>query len=206
MRQMIGWRDYVWHLYWYARRGLPAPQRPGRPRPPAGLVRRARPATRVEARASLHALRGGPRGRLGAPHPAADGARQLRAAARLRPGRAHRLVPPRFVDGYDWVMVPNVVGMSQHADGGFMATKPYAGGGAYINRMSDYCGGCVYDPKVRVGDHACPFTAGYWAFLHRTRPRLAGNPRMRAAPGRSRPAGRPGGGDRAGAARGTAAP
>ena len=49
-----------------------------------------------------------------------------------------------FIDGYDWVMVPNVVGMSQYADGGQITTKPYAGGGAYINRMSDYCGGCVY--------------------------------------------------------------
>ena len=57
-----------------------------------------------------------------------------------------------FIDGYDWVMVPNVVGMSQYADGGQITTKPYAGGGAYIDRMSDYCGGCAYRPSVRVGD------------------------------------------------------
>ena len=84
-----------------------------------------------------------------------------------------------FVDGYDWVMLPNVTGMSQHGDGGLMATKPYAAGGAYLNRMSDYCGGCVYDPKVRVGETACPFTAGYWAFLDRNAEALADNPRMR---------------------------
>ena len=84
-----------------------------------------------------------------------------------------------FVDGYDWVMVPNVVGMSQHADGGVMATKPYASGGAYINRMSDYCGGCAYDPKRRVGDRACPYTAGYWTFLASNAERLDGNHRMR---------------------------
>jgi deoxyribodipyrimidine photolyase-related protein len=84
-----------------------------------------------------------------------------------------------FVDGYDWVMLPNVTGMSQHADGGVMATKPYASGGAYIDRMSDYCGGCAFDPKVRVGPTACPYTAGYWSFLHRNRERLAGNRRMR---------------------------
>ena len=83
-----------------------------------------------------------------------------------------------FVDGYDWVMLPNVVGMSQWADGGAMATKPYASGGAYIDRMSDHCGRCPYDPKVRVGEDACPFTAGYWAFLERNRDRFRGNHRM----------------------------
>jgi deoxyribodipyrimidine photolyase-related protein len=86
-----------------------------------------------------------------------------------------------FVDGYDWVMVPNVVGMSQYADGGLITTKPYAGGGAYIDRMSDYCGGCAYRPTVRVGDQACPFTAGYWWFLNRHRAEFAGNHRMAQA-------------------------
>jgi deoxyribodipyrimidine photolyase-related protein len=75
-------------------------------------------------------------------------------------------------------MLPNVVGMSQHADGGLMATKPYASGGAYINRMSDYCSGCAFDPKKRLGDDACPYTAGYWWFLSRNEQRLAGNFRM----------------------------
>jgi deoxyribodipyrimidine photolyase-related protein len=84
-----------------------------------------------------------------------------------------------FVDGFPWVMPVNVIGMSQHADGGRMATKPYAAGGAYINRMSDYCGGCRYDPTVRVGESACPFTAGYWAFLDRHADLLQRNPRMR---------------------------
>jgi deoxyribodipyrimidine photolyase-related protein len=83
-----------------------------------------------------------------------------------------------FVDGYDWVMTANVVGMSQYADGGAMTTKPYTSGGAYVNRMSDYCGGCRYRPTVRVGEQACPFTAGYWAHLDRTADRLKGNPRM----------------------------
>jgi deoxyribodipyrimidine photolyase-related protein len=84
-----------------------------------------------------------------------------------------------FIDGYDWVMLANVVGMSQHADGGLMATKPYTSGGAYIDRMSDYCGGCPFDPKVRLGPTACPYTAGYWAFLARNEQRLARNGRMR---------------------------
>ena len=75
-------------------------------------------------------------------------------------------------------MVPNVVGMSQHADGGVLATKPYTSGGAYINTMSDHCGDCRFDPKKRVGEDACPFTAGYWRFLHRHREQFAANPRM----------------------------
>jgi deoxyribodipyrimidine photolyase-related protein len=68
--------------------------------------------------------------------------------------------------------------MSQHADGGLMATKPYVSGGAYINRMSDYCGDCAYRPTVRLGEQACPFTAGYWAFVDRHAGRFAANPRM----------------------------
>jgi deoxyribodipyrimidine photolyase-related protein len=68
--------------------------------------------------------------------------------------------------------------MAMHADGGRMATKPYAGGGAYINRMSDHCRGCRYDPRKRVGDDACPFTTLYWDFLDRHRERFAGNRRM----------------------------
>jgi deoxyribodipyrimidine photolyase-related protein len=75
-------------------------------------------------------------------------------------------------------MVGNVVGMSQHADGGLIATKPYAAGCAYIDRMSDYCGGYRYHPRHRVGVDACPFTGGYWAFLSRNLARLAGNRRM----------------------------
>ncbi len=86
-----------------------------------------------------------------------------------------------FVDGFRWVMPTNVIGMSQHADGGMLATKPYASGGAYINRMSDHCGDCAYDPKKRLGDDACPFTAGYWDFVHRHRDRLARNNRTRRA-------------------------
>jgi deoxyribodipyrimidine photolyase-related protein len=78
-------------------------------------------------------------------------------------------------------MLPNVVGMSQYADGGRMTTKPYTSGGAYVHRMSDLCGPCAYRPTERVGDRACPFTAGYWAFLHRHRARLEGNPRMTQA-------------------------
>jgi deoxyribodipyrimidine photolyase-related protein len=83
-----------------------------------------------------------------------------------------------FVDGADWVMAPNVIGMALFADGGMMATKPYASGGAYINKMSDACKGCRFDPKRRVGPDACPYTTLYWDFLARNVDTLASNHRM----------------------------
>ncbi len=83
-----------------------------------------------------------------------------------------------YADAYEWVELPNVIGMSQHADGGRMATKPYAGGGAYIDRMSDHCARCRYDVKKKTGEGACPFNALYWDFLARHERRFARNRRM----------------------------
>jgi deoxyribodipyrimidine photolyase-related protein len=84
-------------------------------------------------------------------------------------------------------MPANVIGMSQHADGGKMATKPYSSGGAYIDRMSDHCRGCAFDPKKRLGDDACPYTAGYWQWVHRHQGLLAENNRTaRAVAGMNR--------------------
>jgi deoxyribodipyrimidine photolyase-related protein len=83
-----------------------------------------------------------------------------------------------YADAYEWVELPNVHGMVMFADGGLLASKPYAASGAYIDRMSDYCGPCRYDPKVKLGPDACPFNYLYWNFLIENRAKLARNPRM----------------------------
>ncbi|MBU3692817.1 MAG: deoxyribodipyrimidine photolyase [Candidatus Nanopelagicaceae bacterium] len=83
-----------------------------------------------------------------------------------------------FIDATDWVMVPNVIGMGVHADGGTMMTKPYAAGGSYISRMTNFCKGCYFDPKKRVGEDACPFTTLYWDFLDRNRESFSRNHRI----------------------------
>ncbi|MCX5949301.1 MAG: cryptochrome/photolyase family protein [Cyanobacteria bacterium] len=83
-----------------------------------------------------------------------------------------------FIDGFDWVMQTNVLGMGLFADGGLLASKPYAASGNYIRRMSNYCRGCRYDVKARTGPNACPYNALYWDFLDRHQELLASNPRM----------------------------
>ncbi|MFN8075145.1 MAG: cryptochrome/photolyase family protein [Kineosporiaceae bacterium] len=181
VRQVLGWREYVWHLYWHAGPDYRHANELGARQPlPAwfaeldagGEVRMACLSDvlrRVREEGWTHHI----------PRLMVLGNWCLQRG--YDPAAVTAWFRENFVDGYDWVMVPNVVGMSQHADGGWMATKPYAAGGAYVDRMSDYCGGCRYDPKVRVGERACPFTAGYWAFLERHRERFAGNHRMSRA-------------------------
>ena len=83
-----------------------------------------------------------------------------------------------YVDAYDWVVEPNVLGMATFADGGLTATKPYVSGAAYINRMSDFCGKCALDPRKATGAGSCPFTALYWSFLERNEQKLAPLNRM----------------------------
>jgi (6-4)DNA photolyase len=178
IRQVLGWREYVWHTYWHFgpdyRRHNALDADGGLPRWFAELD-----ADAVEARClstvlaqvrdsgwTHHIPRLMVLGNYGL---------QRGWSPQALTDWFHRC----FVDGYEWVMLPNVLGMSQHADGGLMATKPYAAGGAYINRMSDLCGACRYKPERRLGPDACPYTAGYWGFLHRNRTTLAGNHRMR---------------------------
>ncbi len=83
-----------------------------------------------------------------------------------------------YADAYEWVEMPNTRGMATFADGGIVGSKPYAASGAYIDRMSDYCGGCRYDVKAKAGEGACPFNRLYWGFLERNRARLRDNVRL----------------------------
>lgn len=174
IRQVIGWREYVWGLYWLwpehveanvfdHRRQLP-PAFTGDA--PTDMRCLAETLDGLEERAWVHHI------------PRLMVLSNLSNLYGIHPRRVMDWMTNRYIDAADWVMVPNVMGMGLWADGGRMATKPYISGGAYIDRMSDYCGGCAYDPKKRVGDDACPFTTLYWDFLARHRERLAGNSRM----------------------------
>jgi deoxyribodipyrimidine photolyase-related protein len=83
-----------------------------------------------------------------------------------------------YADAFEWVELPNVTGMILYADGGYLASKPYAAGGAYINRMSNYCKSCHYNVKEKTGSQACPFNYLYWNFLDKHQDKLSKNQRL----------------------------
>lgn len=98
--------------------------------------------------------------------------------AGIDPKEVHEWYLSVYIDAFEWVEAPNTVGMSQFADGGVIASKPYISSGNYIHKMSDYCEGCAYSVTKKTGDGACPFNLLYWAFLDRHRERFSQNPRM----------------------------
>jgi deoxyribodipyrimidine photolyase-related protein len=97
--------------------------------------------------------------------------------AGIDPKQSHDWFLEMYIDAHEWVMAANVLGMALHADGGFMATKPYAASAAYISKMSNYCTGCHFDPKKKNGPGACPYNLLYWDFYDRHAQRFASNPR-----------------------------
>jgi len=98
--------------------------------------------------------------------------------AGLEPQALHQWYLGIYIDAVEWVELPNTLGMSQRADGGVIATKPYVSSAAYIKRMGDYCQGCAYDPGEKIGERACPFNALYWDFFDRHAPVFEGNQRL----------------------------
>ena len=175
IRQVIGWREYVHCLYWLWMPGYTEKNE-------LGAVRPVPPALTTPGATRMNCVAGC----MGDVHERGWAHHiqrlmvigNLALLAGVEPRAMTDWMWESFVDGAEWVMVPNVIGMSLHADGGMMASKPYAGGGAYIDRMSDYCKGCAYDRKKRTGDDACPFTTLYWDFLLRHADRFVRNPRM----------------------------
>ena len=96
----------------------------------------------------------------------------------INPEQVHEWYLEVYADAFEWVEAPNTIGMSQFADGGIIASKPYVSSGAYINRMSNYCKSCHYAVKDKTGETACPFNVLYWDFLIRHEDRFLNNPRM----------------------------
>lgn len=174
LRQIIGWREYVWGVYWLWGADYATVNELDATRPLPPVYTGAPTEMRCVDR-TLESL---------SDHGWTHHIQRLMILGNLsllsgvQPSDLVEWMTVGFVDGAEWVMLPNVLGMALHADGGRMATKPYAAGGAYIDRMSDYCRPCRYDRKQRTGPDACPFTTLYWDFVARHADRLARNPRM----------------------------
>jgi deoxyribodipyrimidine photolyase-related protein len=175
IRQIIGWREYVNGMYWFlgpdyrdnnqlnaTRKLLPLFSDPTRTQ--MNCIKET--VTDIQSRAWVHHI---PRLML---------LSNLALVTGTNPQAFLDWMREVFIDASEWVMVPNVIGMGVHADGGQLMTKPYAAGGAYISRMSNYCKPCAYNPKLRTGETACPFTTLYWDFLDRHKNTFAKNHRM----------------------------
>jgi deoxyribodipyrimidine photolyase-related protein len=174
IRQILGWREYVRGLYWlhmpdYAELNYFAADRPLPDMYWTGkthmiCMREAIDHTRVHAY-SHHIQRLMITGNFA-------------LLAGLLPKAVCDWYLLVYADAFEWVELPNTAGMALFADGGIMASKPYAASGKYINRMSNYCHGCRYDPNGMTEDNACPFNALYWDFLDRNAQRLQQNQRL----------------------------
>ncbi len=174
IRQLIGWREFVWRAYWRLmpdykqRNSLSATEE----LPDFFWTGKTRMRCMSD---SIEAVQ---------EHAYAHHIVRLMLfgnfalLAGLDPLKTNDWFHSMFIDGYDWVMVPNVVGMSLHADGGYVGTKPYAASANYINKMSNYCGKCYFDAKKTFGENACPFNSMYWNFLMQHQERFLKNHRM----------------------------
>ncbi len=174
IRQILGWREYVRGIYWAQMPGYDQHNYFGHTTP--------LPAWFWTGHMRMNCLAAAIGGSLHNAH--AHHIQRLMVIgnfallAGLDVQALHRWYLGVYIDAFEWVELPNTLGMSQFADGGLLATKPYVGSAAYIDRMSDYCKGCAYDRKQRLGDTACPFNALYWDFHQRNATLLQHNPRI----------------------------
>ena len=174
IRQIIGWREYVRGIYWLKMPDYVEENFFGNTRPlpdfywtgdtDMACMRAAITQTKQDAYAH-HIQRLMLTGNFA-------------LLAGIDPKEVHEWYLAVYADAYEWVELPNTLGMSQFADGGLLGSKPYAASGNYINKMSDHCKNCTYKVKEKTAKDACPFNPLYWDFLHRNRDKLAANPRM----------------------------
>ena len=175
IRQIIGWREYMRGIYW----------REGPDYVTRNFLRHTRklPGWYWTGETDMHCLKEAIGQTLDTAH--AHHIQRLMVTGNFAlligadPAEVHRWYLEVYIDAYEWVELPNTLGMSQFGDGGLLGSKPYISSGAYIDRMSDYCGNCRYDVKKRVGEDACPYNALYWDFLARHENKLGGNQRLR---------------------------
>jgi deoxyribodipyrimidine photolyase-related protein len=174
VRQILGWREYIRGVYWW--------QMPAYAELNALDATLPAPAFLWTAETEMNCIRQAV-GQL-IDHAYAHHIQRLMVLGLfclllgVRPYDVHRWHLSMFVDAIDWVSLPNVLGMSQFADGGLVATKPYIATGNYIDRMSDYCRSCRFDPRQATGERACPFTTLYWDFLERNGGRIKASRQM----------------------------
>jgi deoxyribodipyrimidine photolyase-related protein len=174
IRQIIGWREYVRGIYWLKMPGYVEENHFHHTRPVPHFYWTAETDMACLAAAVGQTMR----------EAYAHHIQRLMLTgnfallAGVSPQALHEWYLLVYADAFEWVELPNTLGMSQFADGGLLASKPYVSSGAYINRMSDYCGGCRYKVSEPHGPAACPFNPLFWAFLHRNRDRLSRNIRM----------------------------
>lgn len=175
IRQVIGWREYVRGIYWWKMPDYASTNDLGAGRDLPWFYWSGKTQMNCMAQAIGDTAR----------HAYAHHIQRLMVTgnfallAGIEPAQIEAWYLAVYIDAFDWVELPNVHGMVMFADGGLLASKPYAASGAYINRMSDYCGNCRYSPKTKEGDKACPITLLYWNFLVENRQKLQSNPRMK---------------------------
>jgi deoxyribodipyrimidine photolyase-related protein len=175
VRQIIGWREYINGMYWYLGESY-------RDLNELGATRKLLPLFTDSTKTQMNCVRAvveGVEQRAWVHHiPRLMVLSNLALVTGVNPQQFLDWMREQFIDAAEWVMVPNIIGMATHADGGQLMTKPYAAGGAYLSKMTQHCKSCVYDPKKRVGQDACPFTTLYWDFLDRHQERFVKNHRM----------------------------